>query len=78
MKLSALVSIAAVIGGSFLISGPADAQYYPANNHFRATPQPTPYAPPRNYMSNQIQQHNQQMQINRLQQQQNYRDLYSN
>ena len=39
MKLSALVAIAAVIGGSFLISVPADAQYFdpysdPFDNEF--------------------------------------------
>ena len=56
IKFSAFVAIAAVINGSLFIPAPAGAKHYPANNHFQATP----YAPPRNYMSNQIQQHQQQ------------------
>lgn len=48
MKLSALVTIAAVIGGSFLIPVPAEAQYYGQgygyNNRSANSYGPNPYA----------------------------------
>jgi hypothetical protein len=48
MKLSAFVAIAAVIGGSFLIQSPADAQYYGQgygfNNRSANSYGPNPYA----------------------------------